>query len=337
MNMIKKDLASALSYDDVFIVPNYSEVSSRKEVDISSTMSDKFVEVPIITANMDSITDRTIAKIVREAGGIAALHRFQSVEEACQEFKEVQLSSKIYSPIPVSIGVNRDSQERARALYYVGAREFVIDIAHGHSKQMKDMIEWMRKECPDSYIIAGNIATPEAFCDLANWGAHAVKVGVGPGAACLTKNVTGVTVPQFTCVANCAMAKDEYNFHRTNQNKVKLIADGGIKEIGDVCKAIGAGADFVMCGKLFASCKEAPGKGIYRGSASADAQTTYRLDKEYVPTPEGLVMTVELKDSAAEVVTHIAGGLRSACSYVGAHTLREFQENCMFGVRHNKS
>jgi IMP dehydrogenase/GMP reductase len=153
---------------------------------------------------------------------------------------------------------------------------------------------------------------------------------------CLTKNVTGVTLPQFSCIQDCHAGK--MIAENTTGRKITLIADGGIREIGDICKAIGQGADFVMSGKLFAGCIEAPGKGIYRGSASSDVQTKYRTDKEYVPTPEGTSIKVEqTNESVLQLIEHVAGGLRSAYSYSNARNTGEFQTKVLFGIRHNKT
>ena len=327
---------NALSYDDVFIVPKYSDISSRKEVDIATKINGKPVGVPIIPANMETISDRILCEEVRKAGGVPALHRFQSIESACGEFYKMNVMSYSRSPLFVSIGVNRDSKERAQELYNVGAREFIIDIAHGDSYQMKNMIQWMKANLPECFVMAGNVGTGEAVRHLGLWGADAVKIFIGPGSVCVTKNVTGCTMPTFTCAQDCVMAKND--FEQKYGRELVICADGGVREIGDITKAIGLGCNLVMSGKMFAGCIEAPGKGVYRGSASSDVQTMYRTDKEYIPTPEGKSIFVDFTGEAAgQVVEHIAGGIRSACSYVGARNIKEFQEKCTFGTRHNKT
>lgn len=334
-------LTDSLDYKDVFIVPQYSDITSRKEVDVSAklkeiNLSNKVageidIRVPIMNANMDTVSGEDISVAISNAGGLATLHRFQTVDEACEEYKRVQARLTTNNPVFVSIGVNRDSKVRAQRLYKVGARHMVIDIAHGHSAQMKEMIEWIRSHLPGTYIMAGNVASEDAVLDLVKWGAHAVKCGIGPGAVCLTKNVTGVTVPQFSCVIECVKGKKSL---QAVGKDVTIVADGGCREIGDICKAIGAGADFVMTGKLFASCIEAPGKGVYRGSASQEVQAKYRTDKEYVPTPEGMSTIIEFTgDRAADVVEHIAGGLRSAYSYTGTRNTPGYKSKVKFGIR----
>lgn len=313
-------------YSDVYIVPQYSEVTSRNKVDTSSYLdpiNGLQIKVPVISANMDTVTDGNMAKEMGKAGALGAIHRFLSIQDNVVEFKKAD-----GYPCLVSVGVNGDSKERAQELYKAGARYFVIDIAHGDHLLMKNTITWMKKNLEKSYVIAGNVATAQGTKNLIQWGADGVKVGIGPGAACTTKNVTGVTVPQFTAVRNCVKVA------RLVNRPVVVIADGGVKEIGDIAKALGAGADFVMCGRLFAGCPEAPHPGLYRGMASLDAMKTIRVGDK-LPTPEGKTMTVPSDMHVSEVVNLIAGGLKSAFSYSNARNLTEFQKNCMFGFKHN--
>jgi IMP dehydrogenase len=234
------------------------------------------------------------------------------------------------------VGVNRDSKERTQELYKAGARYFVIDIAHGHSKMMKDMITWIKSEYSDVFLMAGNVATGQGAYDLATWGSDAIKIGIGPGAVCLTKNVTGVTVPQLGAIRDCAIW---FRYHERNSGfkKPLLIADGGIREYGDIAKAIAAGADMVMIGGLFAGTDEAPGelingKKVYRGMASRDAMRVIRVG-ESMPTPEGTSVLIDTKGPVKNIVQDIAGGLRSAFSYSNAKTLHEFQKHARFGIR----
>ena len=178
------------------------------------------------------------------------------------------------------------------------------------------------------FVIAGNVGTPWAVNDLADWGADMVKIGIGPGAACLTKNVTGVTVPQFSAIQEAAQVA-----------RIPIIADGGCTEIGDIAKSLGAGADLVMLGRMLASAKETPsimidGHKIYRGMASRDAMRKIR-GEDNLPTPEGT--SIIINDSpcpASEIVNEIAGGLRSSFSYSNAVNLKEFHAKVKFGVRH---
>lgn len=338
--MSKIILNNALGFEDVFIVPQYSEIASRKHVDVSSKILKNLgVNVPVVSANMDTVTGPEMCVALAKAGAIGALHRFMTIEENAKAVKKIisELSG-IYGTLAcykfmVSVGVGLDSLQRAEALYEAGARIFVIDIAHGHSLLMKTMIENMRESFGNEvFIVAGNVATAEGACDLSKWGADAIKAGVGPGAVCSTKNVTGVTFPQFTAVLEVAQAL------RRHHPDTILIADGGIREIGDVAKALGAGADLVMCGRLFAGSHEAPGeringKKVYRGSSSADVNKIIK-SSENLPTPEGISVLVDADEvPVAELVGKIQGGLQSAFSYSNARTLKEFQTKCVFGVR----
>jgi len=320
-------------FSDVFIRPQYSDIMTRQEVDTSVTFKCRDgsilkISVPIMSANMKDVTEAGMCNALHRAGAIGALHRFMTIEENVRMFRAVDGNCL------VSVGVNRDSHERAEALINAGAKYFIIDIAHGHSKYMGDMLDWFEK-LPDRnsmLVVAGNVSTPDGVEFLRDSGADVIKVGVGPGAVCLTKNVTGVTTPQFSAIYQCSRA--------TN---TPLIADGGLAEYGDIAKAIGVGAAMCMSGKFFANCVESSalrtheGKVIYRGSASKTVQEDYRNAKQQMPTPEGKSMALEGQNVTGDVVNGIAGGLRSAFSYVGARSMKEFQSKCDFGVRHNKS
>lgn len=325
--------SKGLQFSEVFIVPQYSEVTSRSQVDVSSVLDENItLSVPVFSANMDTVTDGNMALAMWKAGAMGAIHRFMPLSEQVKEFEFVNnAGGKTF----VSVGVSGDAIERATRLYAAGARYFVIDIAHGHSKMMKDTIQAVSDLGPDVFIMAGNVATKAAVVDLANWGADAIKIGIGPGAVCTTKNVTGVTVPQFSAIESCCRGIRPVSNKR---RKLIMIADGGVQEIGDIAKALGAGADFVMCGKLFAGCQEAPGprvngKKVYRGMASKDAMLTIRADDKQLPTPEGVSTFVETNETADKVVNDIRGGLRSAFSYTNAKTLKEFHSNVLFGIR----
>lgn len=177
-----------LDYKDVYLVPQYSEVTSRSQVDTSVHIGDFKIDVPVISANMDTVTAGEMAYAMAEGGAIGAIHRFMTVEQNIREF-QIGTGDIHYQksyPCFVSIGVNEESKERARRLYNAGARNFVIDIAHGHSRMMRDMTTWLRDTYSDVFVMAGNVATAQAVKDLASWGAHAIKVGIGPG--CFSKD-----------------------------------------------------------------------------------------------------------------------------------------------------
>lgn len=333
------DREKALQFSEVYIEPQFSNITSRSLVktdQVIKAFQDIHLSIPVISANMDTVTDAKMAIAMYKAGGIGAIHRFMSIEENVAQYFEVE-NAKCHCF--VSVGVNEDSKARTTALVNAGARLFVVDIAHGHSAMMQSMVSWMRETFPqDLFIMAGNVATHKAMDDLVQWGVDAVKIGIGPGAVCTTKNVTGVTVPQFTAISNVC---DPQWFPRKTTargNKVLLVADGGVQEIGDIAKALGAGADLVMCGRMFANCHESPGpringKKIYRGMASRDAMLTIR-DESGLPTPEGISTLIsEPEETVSDVMKHIKGGLQSSFSYSNAKSIQEFHDNVVFGVR----
>jgi IMP dehydrogenase len=329
---------NGLDFKDVYLIPQYSEIETRSQVDIGVVLPKDIhgnpwkIEVPVISSNMDTITNGHMAKAMWSAGGIGALHRFMTIDKNVKEYEHVR-GTRVASDCFVSVGVNRDSKERTQELYKHGARYFVIDIAHGHSKMMRDMISWIKGQYSDIFLMAGNVATTLGSYDLASWGADAIKVGIGPGAVCLTKNVTGVTVPQLGAIQACASADIPDGVRKFPL----IVADGGIREYGDVAKAIAAGADMVMIGGLFAGTDEAPGdlingKKVYRGMASRDAMRVIRVG-ESMPTPEGTSILVDSKGPVGNIVQDIAGGLRSAFSYSNARTIKEFWKNAQFGIK----
>jgi IMP dehydrogenase len=328
--MAKLNPEPKYSYKDVFLVPQFSDILTRSEVDTSVDLAGVKLKIPVFSANMDTITESETCGEMSLSGGMGVMHRFMSIEDNVREFDEAFYSKG--ADLFVSVGVNGDSKERFKALYEEGARLFNIDIAHGHSKMMVDMLKWIRDGYDDVIIMAGNVATIDGVNELAFNGANIIKVGIGPGNVCTTKNVTGVTYPQFSAVRECSS--------ELNSNlKVPIVADGGISEIGDIAKAIAAGASAVMCGRMFASCKETPaitvdGKKVYRGMASKDAMKRIKSE-DSLPTPEGIsVLLDEPITSIEEVMNDIKGGLQSAMSYAGARNIPDYQKRAIFGVRH---
>lgn len=333
-----------LEYDDVFILPEYSDVVSRSEVSTAVILESRdskqtySMAIPVISSNMDTITEEIMSAVLTEAGAGSAIHRFSDISVNVYQYKQTMLNTegkRSTSGPFVSIGTNRDWKERALALYDAGARYFVVDVAHGHSKMMRDTLAWLRYSFgSEIFIMAGNVGTPEAVADLDCWGADAIKVGIGGGFVCETKNITGVNTPMFTTVMKCAAATDK-----------PVIADGGARAYGDVAKALGAGASAVMSGYFFAGCPETPARArvynsethvyqpIYRGMASRGAMEVIRSNDDKLPTAEGRSTTTSPKPSAKIVVEEIAGGLRSAFSYVGARSVAEFQHKVKFGYR----
>jgi IMP dehydrogenase len=241
--------------------------------------------------------------------------------------------------VGAAIGVRGDYAERAQRLVNADVDVLVLDVAHGHSEVVLQSIKKIKSEFPDVPLIAGNVATPEGTDELIDVGADAVKVGIGPGAACTTRLVTGAGVPQLTAVIWCSEA--------ASKRGIPIIADGGIRNSGDITKALAAGASTVMVGSLFAGTDESPGyftvrDGVkyktYRGMASLGANVSRRkLDKMDIDpdeisqiVPEGVETYVPYRGKLKEVVTQLLGGLRSGMSYCGARNLSELRKNAAF-------
>jgi IMP dehydrogenase len=321
-----KNRAKGLTFDDVLIVPAKSEVRSRKDPQLTSQLTKtKSIQMPMISANMDTVTESAMALAMSELGGLGILHRFMSIEQQVTEVKHLKAAN--HQLISASLGVSDDYQVRAKALSQAGVNIFTIDIAHGHSVQMIETILWLKKTYPQIDVIAGNLATPEAAEDLIQAGADALKVGIGPGSMCTTRVITGCGVPQLTAIALCAeIAK---------KNGVPIIADGGIRTSGDIVKAFAAGASTVMLGGMLAGTIETPGdikngRKNYRGMASKSAQVSWRGGVPEGMAPEGESTMVGVKGHVRDVVLEIAGGIRSGMSYINANSVSEIKTKARF-------
>jgi IMP dehydrogenase len=448
-------ITQGLSYDDVLLTPKHSTVSSRKLVSTQTRLTKNILlSNPLVSANMDTITEATMAIAMAQHGGIGIIHRFNSIERQVEEVEKVKRfrSAKIDCPLTISpdatvadvrelmeekgasgflvanedrillgiltqrdirfrpsletlvsdlmtpreklivgspdiaihdakkllmehrieklplvhddgtiaglitskdiyikaeypyasvdaqgrllvgaaIGVNDDYLDRAAALIKAGVDVLVIDIAHGDSVLAVDTTRQLKKLFPDVDVIAGNVATAEGTRRLIEAGADAVKVGVGPGSICTTRIVTGCGFPQLSAVINCAQEANKYD--------IPIIADGGIKQSGDITKAIAAGASTVMLGSILAGTDESPGVPftkngkkfkIVRGMASFVTNLN-RKDKKGKKTdyvPEGVEAMTPYKGPAAETINQLLGGLRSGMSYCGVTELNDLRGN----------
>ncbi|QQL51358.1 IMP dehydrogenase [Mucilaginibacter ginkgonis] len=453
-----KFIAEGLTYDDVLLIPAYSEVLPR-DVDTSTYLTRKIrLNVPIVSAAMDTVTGSSLAIAIAQAGGIGILHKNMTIAQQAEEVRRVKRSESgmIQDPVTVSVdalvgdavkimkdyrvggipvvnangklsgiitnrdlrflkdmskpvrevmtgdglitapegttllqaeeilqahkieklpvinadnklvglitfkdiqkfkhypkackdehgrlrvgaavGVSGDNIDRVKALVAAGVDVIVVDTAHGHSKGVIDMVKAAKSLYPELQVIAGNIATADAARALADAGADAVKVGIGPGSICTTRIVAGVGVPQLYAVYECAEALKDIG--------IPVIADGGIKQTGDIVKAIAAGASSIMAGSLFAGVEESPGETIlyegrkfksYRGMGSVDAmekgsKDRYFQDETDVVTklvPEGIVGRVPYKGTLAEVIYQYIGGLRAGMHYCGATDIPQLQD-----------
>jgi IMP dehydrogenase len=321
-----KNRGRALTYDDVLIVPQKSDVRSRREPDLSTRLTKKIrINMPFISANMDTVTEADMAIAMDKEGAFGILHRFMSITDQVAQVEKLKAAGVKY--IGASIGVNQDNKDRTKALVDSGVNVITIDIAHGHSVAMLETLKWLKDTYPQVETIAGNVATPQAVRDLCEAGADAIKVGIGPGSMCTTRIITGCGVPQMTAVGLCAEVAIEMG--------VPVIADGGVKTSGDIVKAFACGADTVMLGSILAGTLETPGeirhgKKEYRGMASKAAQVSWRGEVPEGMAPEGEATYVAIKGHVSDVVRELAGGLRSGMSYVNALKLDEIREKSLF-------
>lgn len=319
-------IKEVLSFDDVLIVPQYSNIASRKEVNTSSFG----LKVPIISSNMDTITGHVMATEMGRLGAGACLHRFSTVQENINEFKKSPKSTM------VSIGIGTAELERAIWLFESGATYFVIDVAHGAATHVVQQYEKIRSIVKDNAsIMVGNFATQKNIDDFnhasnTSKSPNAYKVGIGGGSLCTTRVVTGCGLPTFASIVDCARAN------------VPVIADGGIRNSGDIVKALAAGASAVMVGGLLSGTDETPGEVVkqidvygislykkYRGSASRESYEVQGKVADH-RAPEGEATLVDYKGKAETVIQNLMGGLRSGMSYVGASTIEELQKNVQF-------
>jgi IMP dehydrogenase len=456
----------ALTYDDVLLVPCRSSVASRRDVDTSTRLTrDLRLNIPIVSANMDTVTEARMARAMAREGGIGVIHRFMPIEQEAAEVQRVKRPEQavggrhlhtiaptrslgdaitlmgrhnvnsllvvgendrllgivtsrdvlfaedpsqpverimtggehlVTAPVGTrleearrilhehrleklplvddtghlrglitardvlrltehpkaardsqgrllvgaAIGAVGDYMERAQALVEAEVDVLVVDIAHGHSEHALIATRCVKDAFPNVQLISGNVATAEGTRDLVDAGADAVKVGVGPGAACSTRIVAGVGVPQLTAVFDCVAA--------AAQMGVPVIADGGVRSSGDLTKALAAGAETVMIGSLLAGTEESPGRTVlrngarykvYRGMASqgaADARRQRESSEDVLDelaasvVPEGVEAVVEYRGSLADVLYQQVGGLRSGMSYLNARTLDDLRRNARF-------
>ncbi len=322
------DLRTGLSYGDVLLVPQRSPVDSRSDVDLSTRFTPGIeVDVPFVSAAMDTVTEGELAAALSRAGGIGVVHRFLPPERQAEEVASVPDDGRVAA----AVGIDEDHVARAEALLAAGADALVMDVAHGHLDRTLDAVATLRAEFPDAELVAGNVATAEGVTDLAAAGADCVKVGVGPGSHCTTREVAGAGVPQLTAVDDCADAAREAG--------VTLCADGGVRNSGDATKALMAGADTVMLGSLFAGSAEAPGAVVdvdgdrykrSRGMATTAAAEA-RDDKDPdVVADEGVEALTPYKGPVGGVVAELAAGVRSGLSYCGGHAIPAARERAEF-------
>ena len=344
--ILEKD---ALTFDDVLLVPQYSEITPDM-ADVSTKLTNTFkMNVPFLSAAMDTVSEHKLVTALALAGGLGVIHKNMSIADQAKEVemvknyefdneknKRVLIDKKGRLCVGAAIGVTADMMDRVHALMDAGVDVFVLDSAHGDSKNIINAIKNLRLEYPSMELIAGNVATYVGALDLMKAGASAVKVGMGPGSICTTRIIAGIGVPQLQAVMDCARASKEMN--------VPIIADGGIKYSGDVVKALAAGANTVMLGGLFATCEEAPGDiyesngkkyRTYRGMGSIEAMAKGSTDRYFQTghkkfVAEGVQGIVEVKTTVEELVFQLIGGLKAGMGYCGSKDIPTLQEKGTF-------
>ncbi|WSQ13228.1 IMP dehydrogenase [Streptomyces sp. NBC_01231] len=350
---ISEPRRTGLSFDDVLFVPRRTSLTSRRQADTSSELLPGLtLRVPVVSANTQWCTGDRMAAAMARRGGLGILHRMQSVEQQVDQLDAVKavhvdgeqdesatLDAAGRLLAGAAVGVTGDWRERAAQLVAHGVDVLLVDVAHGHSDQVIDTVKELRSTYPDTPLIAGNVATAEGVRDLAAAGAQSVKVGIGPGGVCTTRLVAGTGVPQLTAVMDCAGAAAEAG--------VTIIADGGIRQAGDIAKALAAGAHAVMLGSALAGADESEATPVERdgrhyrvsnGFVSLGMELTLRraaggtvtreeLD-DYVP--EGVEATFPASGPLARTLRQLVGGVQSAMSYSGARDLDAFRAQAEF-------
>ncbi|SFH63913.1 GMP reductase [Pisciglobus halotolerans] len=304
-------------YEDVQLIPNKSIVRSRSECDTHMAFGDRTFKMPVVPANMQTVIDEELAEKLAADGYFYIMHRFD--EESRLPFVQKMHEKGLFASI--SVGVKEKEYDFVNTLAEKNLLpEYItIDIAHGHSQSVIDMIQHIKKQLPEAFVIAGNVATPEAVRELENAGADATKVGVGPGKVCITKLKTGFGTGgwQLSALRWCSKAA-----------RKPLIADGGVRDHGDIAKSIRFGASMVMIGSLFAGHEESPGKTIekdgkkykeYFGSAS-------EYQKGERKNVEGKKILLEHKGSIEDTLTEMQQDLQSSISYAGGRDVESIRK-----------
>lgn len=352
------DLKLALTFDDVLLLPGYTDFS-REEIDLSSHLSKKIIlKTPLVSAPMDKVTESGLTIALAKEGGIGIIHRNLSIKDQVREVEKVKSKNLL---VGAAISSQKGFEERTGALIKAKTDVIVIDSAHGYAKFVIDCLKTLKKRYPKTQVIAGNVATFEGARALIRAGADGLRVGMGPGSICSTRVISGMGVPQITAILEVSRA--------VKNTKVPIIADGGIQYSGCIIKALAAGASSVMMGSLFSQTTEAPGKVFfldkdqvpsrfksiwnnkktskypfkeYRGMGSIGAmEKGIKIksegefhNKEYQSKShliaEGIEGLVPVKGSVKELVEQLVGGVKSGFYYVGAKTIPELWQKAKF-------
>lgn len=336
MDATSKVIGEGLTFDDLLLLPGHTNFK-RKDVDLTTQLHPKLtLTLPVISSPMDTVTEEKMAIEIATAGGLGIIHRNLTVEKEAAMVTQVKQQKLM---VGAAVGTGEDFEDRVRALAAANVDVIVIDSGHGNTKYQIDGIKHIKKNFPKIPVMAGNIATYEGAKNLIKAGADILRVGMGPGAICTTRVISGMGVPQITAIMEAVRA--------TKGTKVTVIADGGIKQIGDMAKALAMGAHAVMLGSLLARYEESPGEIVtvngkkytqYRGMGSIAAMKKggaerYGQSKDTEAKKliaEGVESLVELNGKASDFLYQISGGLRTSLYYIGAQDLKTFAKKAKF-------
>lgn len=330
--------STALTFDDVLLVPAYSEVLPREVSTKARFTRNISLNIPIVSAAMDTVSEKAMAIMLARKGGISVVHKNMGIEAQARQIREVKeypaegdkipcLDAEGRLRVAAGVGITADVLDRVTALVEAGVDAIVLDSAHGDSHGVVEALRKIKAVYPELDTVVGNIATAEAAVRLIEAGADSLKVGIGPGSICTTRIIAGVGVPQISAIYDVAKAAEG--------SGVPVIADGGLRYSGDIVKALAAGGDSVMIGSMFAGTDEAPGEIFeengrkfksYRGMGSVDAMKAGSRDRYFQDgedstkklVPEGVVARVPYKGSVGDIIYQIVGGIRSGMGYCGA-------------------
>lgn len=324
---MKVSKQEALGFDDVLLIPRYSEIPSRANINLrTEVVRGVFIKIPILSASMDTITEVDMAEAMDILGGVGIVHRYLDFHEQVAHLSSFRLR-RPDGIIGVAIGVVGDFLERAEGFSTHKLADFlVIDVAHGDHKLVLKALKVLKNSDKVTLpIMVGNVATADAAKRLESHGADAIKVGIGPGSVCTTRIEAGAGYPQFSAVLECAEAVD-----------IPVCADGGIRNSGDIVKALGAGASTVMCGRVLAGTLETPGESftkdgkkykIIRGMASEEAKADNGMPNRNI---EGVADLVPANGPVSRIVGKLVDGIKSGLSYAGCNTIPAFLKKSTF-------
>jgi IMP dehydrogenase len=341
-------LLVGLTFDDVLLIPQYSEILPG-DASVATRFSRHItLNTPLVSAAMDTVTEDRMAIAMALEGGIGVVHRNQAPERQAEHVAAVKAAQVPGDAtlanvdaagrlrVAAAVGVGADSIARAEQLVRAGVDALVVDTAHGHTRNVIDAINRYRASYGTSIdILAGNVATSEGTAALIEAGVDGVKVGIGPGSICTTRVVAGVGVPQLTAIMMCAA--------EAHAAGIPIIGDGGIRYSGDIVKALAAGADSVMLGRLLAVAEEAPGESErvggrvvkeYRGMGSLGAMSAGsdrypQIDRQKL-VPEGVEARISVEGPLAGILYQLIGGTKSGMTYCGAASIADLREKARF-------